>query len=184
MDNTNNNNNHKNECHLDNCHVDNENNNGIENQNELQNDNKIKELKDIINSQEKNIAYLKADIENIRRNNYKEIQQNVNRQAHKIVMNFLSVIDDYERSLEFAKTLNQKELYDGLMLTYNAFTKVLQDLDVQEIDCKGEFNPEFHDAISTHVDSSLESNSIYSIVQKGFLYKNQVMRPAKVIIVS
>lgn len=146
--------------------------------------NKIKELEINLIEQEKSMSYLKADMENIRRNSIKEIQNAVNRQVHKIIMSFLNVLDDYERSLMYAKSVNQKELYEGLLITYNTFYKVLEELDVKEIDCGGEFNPEFHDAVTTQVDESKPSQSIFQVVQKGFLCKNKVVRPAKVIIVA
>ncbi len=146
--------------------------------------NKIKELESSLVEQEKNMAYLKADMENIRRNSIKEIQYAVNRQVHKIIMSFLNVLDDYERSLAYAQSMNLKDLYEGLLITYNTFYKVLEELEVKEIDCSGEFNPEFHDAVTTQVDTSKPSQSIFQVVQKGFLCKNKVMRPAKVIIVA
>ncbi len=151
---------------------------------EIQYSNRIKELESSLAEQEKSMAYLKADMENIRRNSVKEIQYAVNRQVHKIIMSFLNVLDDYERSLAYAQSINQKELYEGLLITYNTFYKVLEELEVKEIDCTGEFNPEFHDAVTTQVDASKPSQSIFQVVQKGFLCKNKVMRPAKVIIVA
>lgn len=141
-------------------------------------------LNSVIQDQEKNIIYLKADIENIKRNSLKEVQSNVNRQVTKVIDLFLLVFDDYERSIEYAKKNNNKDIIDGLLMTYNSFLKVLKDLDVIEIDTKNLFDPNLHEAISSISDPSKNQNTIAEVIQKGFTYKKQLLRPAKVIIVS
>jgi molecular chaperone GrpE len=141
-------------------------------------------LNTIIKDQEKNIVYLKSDIENIKRNSLKEIQQTVNKQVSKVIDLFLLVFDDYERSIEYVKKSNNKDLLDGLLMTYNSFIKVLKDLEVIEIDTTNSFDPALHEAITTISDPSKDSNSIAQVLQKGFTYKKQVLRPAKVIIFS
>ena len=73
---------------------------------EIEND----KLNSIIKEQEKNIIYLKSDIENIKRNGLKEIQNSVNRQTSKIISIFLSVFDDYQRSIEYAEKYENKML--------------------------------------------------------------------------
>jgi molecular chaperone GrpE len=141
-------------------------------------------LNTIIKDQEKNIIYLKADIENIKRNAQKEIQSAVGRQVSKVIDLFLLVFDDYERSIDYAKKHSNKDIIDGLLMTYHSFLKTLKDLDVLEIDTNLVFDPNLHEAISTIVDPSKPQNSIAEVIQKGFTYKKQVLRPAKVIIVS
>ena len=69
-------------------------------------------------------------------------------------------------------------------MTYNAFLKVLKDLEIEEIPTDGEFNPELHEAISSMPASEeKKENSIGAVAQKGYLYKKQVIRPSKVIVV-
>ncbi len=143
-----------------------------------------KKLNNIIEDQEKNIIYLKSDIENIKRNSLKEVQSNVNRKISNVISLFLLVFDDYLRSVDYAKTYNNQELLNGLLITYNSFLKVLKDLEVEQIDTNGDFDPKLHEAISMISDDTKISNSIAQVIQIGFLYKNQVLRPAKVIIFS
>jgi molecular chaperone GrpE len=138
----------------------------------------------IIKDQESNILYLRSDIENMRRNSVKDIQHAVNRQLIKVINSFLIVFDDYQRSIEYIEKSNQTDILPGLMITFNSFVKALHELEVIEIETNGFFNPELHEALTTMVDTSKESNTIAQVVQKGFMYKNQVLRPAKVIIVS
>jgi molecular chaperone GrpE len=141
-------------------------------------------LNTIIQDQEKNIIYLKADIENIKRNSFKEVQNSVNRQVTKVIDSFLLVFDDYERSIEYAKKNNDKDILEGLLMTYNSFLKVLKDLEVIEIDTNNFFDPNLHEAIGTISDPLKTQNTISEVIQKGFTYKKQLLRPARVIIVS
>lgn len=57
-----------------------------------------KEYEEKIKKQDQSIFYLKSDIENIKRNTTKEIEQATNKMTIKILSSFLSVLDDYERS--------------------------------------------------------------------------------------
>lgn len=145
----------------------------------------IESLKLIIEENNKNKSYLQADIENIKRHSKKEIDIAVKSEVKKIILKFLTVLDDYERSLIYIKKIdntNLKDVLDGLTMTYNSFIKILHELNVQEIDASLPFNPEYHEAISTIQDQTKKADEIVEVVQKGFLYKNQLLRPAKVII--
>ncbi len=144
----------------------------------------IKKLQNLVDEKTKLQSYLKADIENIKRNNAKEIEFAVTRGVQKVILNFIAVMDDYERSLEYVKTLKNENLEHGLLITYNAFLKVLTDLGVEQINTTGKFNPEYHEAISSIQAPDKQSEEIIETVQKGFLYKKQLMRAAKVIIAA
>jgi molecular chaperone GrpE len=140
------------------------------------------ELELIIKDQEKNIIYLRADIENIKRNSIKDVQFTVNRQLIKVISSFLSIFDDYQRSIEYLEKHNNKDVLDGVKITYTSFLRVFRELEVTEIKTDGKFDPKLHEAINMISDESKESNTISQVLQKGFMYKNQVLRPAQVII--
>ena len=144
----------------------------------------IAKLNTIIKDQDQNIIYLKSDIENIKRNSLKEVQSNINRQMSKVINSFLLVFDDYERSIEYAEKNTNKDILNGLLITYHSFEKALKDLEVIEVEAVKTFDPKLHEAISTIADNTKESNTIAQVIQKGFIYKNQVVRPAKVILYS
>lgn len=155
----------------------------IAEKNELQKE--IDALKILLEEQSRSQSYLKADIENIKRNNKREIDYSVNREMQKTIASFLLVLDDYERSLLYIKTLdtqNLKEVIEGLTITYNAFLKALRDIGITEVKTDTAFNPEYHEAISVVPDPSKPSDSIVSVAQKGYLYKDKLIRSAKVII--
>ena len=142
----------------------------------------IKKLEEKCKAQEQSIVYLKADIENIKKNTFKEIQQSTLRSNIKTIGLFLSVLDDYELSMKYAE--HNKEVFEGLLITHKHFLKILKELEVEEIKTDSEFNPEFHEAISSCANELKEKNSIEQVIQKGYMYKKQILRPAKVIVVS
>lgn len=143
-----------------------------------------KESEEKLKKQEQTIFYLRSDIENIKRNTMKEIEQTTKKTATKIISSFLSVLDDYERSLSYAKEEGNTKLINGLQITYNSFLKTLKDLGVEEIDTTGLFNPEFHEAITTINNPEKKENEIEQVVLKGYTYKKSILRPAQVIIVE
>lgn len=137
-----------------------------------------------INDLERSIAYLRADIDNMRRQAHREVEVQSERILKKTILSFLSVFDDYERSIEYARQLKNQELLSGMEITLQSFKKVLQDSGITEIDATGDFNPEFHEAISTISSTEAIPNTIAQVVQKGFILKKNVLRPAKVLIFS
>ena len=142
------------------------------------------ECKKIADEYEKKNAYLRADIENIKRNATKEVQFKVDQAMSRTINEFLSVLDDYQRALEHAKSFNNNDLVTGLSITYEAFLTAFKKVGVVEIEATGAFDPEFHEAISSIQSEEKESGMISSVIEKGYLYKKKVLRPTKVIVVA
>jgi molecular chaperone GrpE len=140
--------------------------------------------KAIADEYEKKNAYLRADIENIRRNAQKEVQFKVDQAMIRSLSEFLSVLDDYQRALEHAKSFDNNDLLMGLTITYERFLAIFKKLGVTEIKADGEFNPELHEAVSAVKSDEKESGIIAEVLEKGYFYKNKVLRPAKVIVVE
>lgn len=155
-------------------------------------ENKIKDLeekcKNTENALEKSnqsFLYLKADLENIKRNSYKEIEASTFKSSEKIILNFISILDDFELCIENEKK-NNKDLPEGFNLIYKSFLKVFENLNIKEVDTKSFFDSSLHEAITfiTEEQSKLEKNKIFSVIKKGYLYKGKLIRPAQVIVVS
>ena len=66
-------------------------------------------------------------------------------------------------------------------MIYTSFVNILNDIDVKEIEADGlEFDPNFHQAVLTEKDANKPSNVILEVLQKGYTYKDKVIRPAMV----
>lgn len=139
-------------------------------------------LKNSLGDEQRKIVYLRSDIENIRRNSIKEAEKISERSTKKIILEMLNIYDDFERclSVEF----NNSNLSEGLLMIKKSFDKSLVNLGIEEIKTDIPFDPNIHEAIYYLEDKEKETGSIHSVVKKGYLLNNNLIRPAQVAVVS
>ena len=131
------------------------------------------------------IMRLKAEIENNQKRNARDIEH-----AHKYVLrNFaeslLPIVDSMEMGQKMAEAdnANLETIVEGTQLTMDMFIQVLESHGLQQIDPVGEkFDPEQHQAISMVDAEDAESNTVVSVMQKGFLLNDRLVRPAMVVV--
>ena len=84
-------------------------------------------------------------------------------------------MDDNDLSDEVSKFLA------GFKLIYTTMIGILNKFEVKEIQAEGiEFDPEYHHAVLTDHDESKPSGVVLEVLQKGYMYKDRVIRPAMV----
>jgi len=72
---------------------------------------------------------------------------------------------------------------EGFRMVYSQTKALLEKFEVKEIDCLGkEFDPAIEQAISTEKDESKPSGTVLKVYQKGYMYKDKVLRTAMVIV--
>ncbi|KKP29126.1 MAG: Protein GrpE [candidate division TM6 bacterium GW2011_GWF2_30_66] len=126
-----------------------------------------------------------ADLQNFQRRVEKEKVQWINIAQTELLHGVLSVVDDFDRAMqESEKELSPevKVFFDGFSMTYKSFCKFLDDIGVKEITETKKFDPALHEAISQIDSVDNESGDIVVVAQKGYMFKNQVLRPAKVVV--
>lgn len=117
-----------------------------------------------------------ADFENFKRRTEKERVMWITNTQATILTDVISLVDDFERA--FAQPADQSR--EGFELIYKSLQKILQKYGVQEIKEVTEFDPNLHEAIM-HVESpDHQSGQIVQVLQKGYRFKDQILRPAKV----
>ena len=151
---------------------------------ETKEENKIAEL-------EKEVAELKdrflrkaAEFENYKRRNENDQLNLIKYAAESLIIKLLPVIDDFERSLEHIDTAKSNEaLKEGIKLVYDKLMKVLDDQGVKKIDSVGKpFDVHYHEALLQRKDDKVEPHTVLEEVEKGYLYKDRVIRHSKVIV--
>jgi len=151
---------------------------------ETKEENKIAEL-------EKEVAELKdrflrkaAEFENYKRRNENDQLNLIKYAAESFIIKLLPVIDDFERSLEHIDTAkNNEALKEGIKLVYDKLMKVLDDQGVKKIDSVGKpFDVHYHEALLQRKDDKVEPHTVLEEVEKGYLYKDRVIRHSKVIV--
>lgn len=130
------------------------------------------------------VLRLTAEIQNIRRRNDEEVSKLCKYDGEKLISKILPVVDNFERAI----LLDDRDLSDevskflsGFKMIYTNLVNILDELEVKEIDCKGlEFDPVKMEAVLTECDKSLPSNVVLEVLQKGYTYKDKVIRVAMV----
>lgn len=131
------------------------------------------------------LARLMADFENFKRRSEKEKAQWMNSAQSVVLSDVIAIADDFDRALQEAKKSaaeNQalSSWITGFELIHKSISKMLSKYGVEEMTDFSTFDPEKHEAIM-HVDSpEHQSGAIVSVLQKGYLFKNSILRPAKV----
>ncbi|MEA3496339.1 MAG: nucleotide exchange factor GrpE [Bacteroidota bacterium] len=128
-----------------------------------------------------------SEFENFRRRTSKEKLQLIDHANERLLFDFISVIDDFERALQSIKenkSDDSKVIDDGLNLIFNKFKKLLKENDVTEIKCIGEaFDSEIHEALTKiPVTKKKLKGKIVDQVQKGYKHKDKVIRFSKVVV--
>ena len=140
-------------------------------------DEKIAELNDRLMRQ-------MAEFDNFRKRTEKEKQQMYGIGAAEVVEKLLPVVDNFERGLA-AMTEEEKEtsFAQGIEMIYKQLMTALSDLGVTAIEAVGqEFNPDFHNAVMQAPSEDYESGVITQELQKGYLYREKVVRHSMVVV--
>ena len=128
-------------------------------------------------------ARLGSDFENYKRRIDKEKSSWMQSAQSAILTDLLAVVDDFDRALQAGKQ-NQQEssvsLLSGFDLIEKGLQKLLAKYGVTPMKDYQSFDPEKHEALM-HIDSpDHASGDIVQVLQKGFMFKDMVLRPAKV----
>ena len=127
-------------------------------------------------------ARLIAEFDNFRKRNEKEKDQMYDFGAKVVVEKILPVIDNFERGLN-ALTDEEKEgaFAKGMDKTYKQFLDILDSIGVKPIEAVGaEFDPEIHNAVMHVDDEEAGENIVVEEFQKGYMYKDKLVRPSMV----
>ena len=132
---------------------------------------------------EMNDKYLRvlAEFDNFRKRTSKEKAGMYDDGVVDAVTKFLPVIDNLQRALESAGNNTDNSLYMGVDMIHKQLIKTLNELGVEEIPAVGEaFDPNRHFAVAHAEDPGYSENTITDELQKGYKYKEKVLRHSMV----
>lgn len=128
---------------------------------------------------------LQAEIENLRKRSARELENAHKFGLEKFASGLLPVKDSLEMGLLAlqGEVADPDKLKEGSELTLKMLGGVMEKFGIVEINPEGErFNPEFHEAMSMQERADVEPNTIITVVQKGYLLNDRLIRPAMVIV--
>lgn len=142
-------------------------------------DEQIEELTDRVKRQ-------MAEFENFRRRSEKEKSQMFDMGAKTIIERILPVIDNFERGFTTVEESDKDDAFvTGMDMVYKQLMTELEAVGVTPIEAVGkEFDPEFHNAVMQVESEEYESGIVAAEFQKGYMYKDTVVRHSMVSVVS
>ena len=138
-------------------------------------DEKIEELTDRLTRQ-------MAEFDNFRKRTEKEKSQMYEIGAKDIIDKILPVVDNFERGLDGVKEEEKNDPFiQGMEMVYKQLMTTLEGVGVKPIEAVGkEFNPDFHNAVMHVEDENFGENIVAEEFQKGYMYRDSVVRHSMV----
>jgi len=127
---------------------------------------------------------VRAELDNVRKRAARDVENAHKYALERFVTEFLPVKDSLELGLSAAQqTADIASLHQGVELTLKMFSDALSKCGVQTVEPAGEkFNPELHQAMTMEESREAEPGTVLTVVQKGYLLNDRLIRPALVIV--
>lgn len=147
-------------------------------------DKKQDALKEKIEELEDKVKRQMAEFDNFRKRTDKEKAAMFETGAKSVVEKILPVVDNFERGLAALSEEEQKEPFaEGMLMIYKQLMTELDSLGVKPIEAVGqEFNPDLHNAVMQVESDEYEEGIIAQELQKGYLYRDSVVRHSMVAV--
>lgn len=130
------------------------------------------------------LARLTADFQNYKKRVEKDRALWMDRSSMDLLLPLLSVVDDFDRALQDAQKNENQEMFQEWIKGFAMIRKALYDFLAQQkvvvIEQVKTFDPLLHEAVMQIESSDHESGDVVQVLQTGYMYKDQVLRTAKV----
>ncbi len=126
-----------------------------------------------------------AELENVRRRATNDVESAHKFGLEKFARELLPVRDSLEMGLAAADGADEAvaKLREGTELTLKMFVSAMEKFGIVEVEAEGApFNPEHHQAMSMIESAEVAPNSVLTVMQKGYLLNDRLLRPAMVVV--
>ncbi len=126
-----------------------------------------------------------ADFENSKKRLEKDKMNAVSYANESFAKDILAVMDSFENALASMEDSEEssevlEKMKEGVNLTHEQLKKILEKNHIKAVACEGEFDPEVHQAIMQVESDAHETGEIVQVMQKGYMIKDRILRPAMV----
>lgn len=127
---------------------------------------------------------LYADMDNMRKRLIREKEEAVKFASENVLKDLLPSLDNLDLAISYGKNNSVcKDLLTGIEMTKKQLLETLEKHGLRGVGKEGEaFDPQFHEAMSQEERDDMEPNHITHLFQKGYLLKDRLLRPAKVVV--
>ncbi len=144
----------------------------------------IDELKLANKKLEEDFLVAKADLVNYRKRKDDEITRMLKFCNEDLIKQMLPILDNFERAIKLDDDNLEDEVskfLEGFKMIYCNMQNVMENFEVKAIDGSNKpFDPVYHNAIMMEKKEGVESGMVLEVLQKGYIYKDKVIRPAMV----
>ena len=144
----------------------------------------INKLKEENKKLEQDVLMAKADLINYRKRKDEEVTKMLKFANEDLVKELLPVIDNFERAIKMDDedlTDEVSKFLEGVKMIYCGLINTMEKYEVKAIDGTNKpFDPTFHQAVMTEKREGVEPGLVIEVLQKGYLLKDKVIRPAMV----
>ena len=145
---------------------------------------KIEELETKIKKLEEEVLVAKADLINYRKRKDEEVTRLLKFCNEDLIKQILPILDNFERAIKLDDNNLDDEVskfLEGFKMIYCNMENVMANFEVKPIDGTNKpFDPVYHNAILTDHVEGVEPGIVLEVMQRGYLYKDKVVRPAMV----
>ena len=129
------------------------------------------------------VLRLQAEVENLRRRAERDLAHAHKYALERFANELLPVRDSLEMGLAAFETENTAKHKEGIELTLQMMTSVMDKFEIREVNPQDEaFDPDYHQAMSIQERADVDPNTVVTVVQKGYLLNDRLIRPAMVIV--
>ncbi|KGE18202.1 nucleotide exchange factor GrpE [Paenibacillus wynnii] len=149
---------------------------------EVSDGDELKRLQGLADEFQGRALRVQADFDNFRRRTLKEKEELAQYATSKLVTELLPVMDNFERALATAPATPEFEAFTkGVNMIFRQLEGILKNEGLTAMETVAQpFNPEYHQAIMQVESEEHEEGIVTEEVQKGYLLKDKVLRPAMV----
>lgn len=144
----------------------------------------IDKLKNELALKDEKLLRISAEMQNMKRRSEEERAKLIKYDGEELITSILPILDNFEHAVKMDDSNLDDEVskfLSGFKMIYGNFVDILKKHEVQEIDClHQEFDDNQMHAVLVDQDENFANNIVLDVMQKGYMYKDKVIRPAMV----
>ena len=144
----------------------------------------IEELKEELKKKDQDVLVAKADLINYRKRKDEEVVRMLKFCNEELIKQMLPIMDNFERAIKLDDDNLDDEVskfLEGFKMIYCSMQNIMGNFEVKQIDGANKpFDPIYHNAIMVEKREGVEPGMVIEVLQKGYIYKDKVIRPAMV----
>jgi molecular chaperone GrpE len=143
----------------------------------------VQKLEEEYRQLEEKFKRLSADYANYQKRVPRQIEESIAYRVESFVKSLLPGIDNFDHALAHADSCDKESMKKGVEMVYDNLIAILKNHGLEQIDAAGkEFDHHCHQAVMQKADEQQENGIVLEQYQKGYKYKDRVIRPAMVVV--